>query len=122
MFVPGNNRTKIAEAVASEVDVVVLDLEDLVPIAEKGRARETVVDILLTTKVDNKLIGVRINSWQSPFGKDDIRAIIKARPALIRLPKCNCVEDMQEADELISKAEEDAGITVGTTKVIASIE
>lgn len=122
MFVPGNNRTRIAEAIASEVDVVVLDLEDLVPIAEKVHARETVVDILQTTKSDNKLIGVRINSWQSPFGKDDIRAVVKARPALLRLPKCNCVEDMQEADELISKAEEEAGIAVGTTKVIASIE
>lgn len=122
LFVPGNNRTKIAEAFASEVDVVVLDLEDLVPIAEKIQARETVVEILRTSKIENKLIGVRINSWQSPFGMDDIREVVKARPDLIRLPKCNSAEEMREADQLFSTVEEAAGIAVGTTKVIASIE
>ena len=100
LWVPGNIQAKIAEALECAADCVVLDLEDTVPISEKATAREMVACTLLQTRPANKLIGVRVNSWHSPFGMDDLRAIVKVKPDLIRLPKCSTVEEVQEMDRL----------------------
>jgi citrate lyase subunit beta / citryl-CoA lyase len=122
LWVPGNLKAKITEALACHADCIVLDLEDTVPLSEKIVARNMVVEAIQTAKPGRKLIGVRINSWQSPFAVDDVKAVIKARPDIIRLPKCNAPEEMQKADKLMGEIEAEHGIPVGSTKVIVSIE
>jgi citrate lyase subunit beta/citryl-CoA lyase len=122
LWVPGNLKPKIEEALTCDADCIVLDLEDTVPLSEKLNARDIVVETILTAKLDNKLLGVRINSWQSPFAMDDLKAVVKARPDLIRLPKCNAPEEMKKVDKLINRIEKKEGIPVGSTKVIVSIE
>jgi len=122
LWVPGNLKSRIDEAMACDADCIVLDLEDTVPLSEKILARKMVVETLQNAKAGRKLIGVRINSWQSPFAADDVKAVVKARPDIIRLPKCSTAEEMQEADKLICEIEAEHGITIGSTKVIVSIE
>jgi citrate lyase subunit beta/citryl-CoA lyase len=122
LWVPGNIQEKIAEALACDADCIVLDLEDTVPLAEKDKARQMVVATLSNTRPPDKLIGVRINSWQSPFGMDDLRAVVAARPDLIRLPKCNTREEMLQVDELIGRIEAAGNLTPGSVPVIVSIE
>jgi len=122
LWVPGNLKQKIAEALTCNADCIVLDLEDTVPLSEKLTARDIVVETIRSAKPDNKLMGVRINSWQSPFAIDDLKAVVKARPDIIRLPKCNTPEEMQKVDKLITKIEKKENILVGSTKVIVSIE
>ncbi len=122
LFVPGNIPAKIEEAFASDVDCIVLDLEDTVPISEKLVARQIVVDTLQSPRPAGKVLGVRINSFSSPFGHDDLRTVVAARPDLIRLPKGNTADEMKAVDNLIGELEQAAGIPVGATKVIVSIE
>ena len=122
LWVPGNLKQRIAEALACNADCIVLDLEDTVPLSEKLTARDIVVETIRTAKLGNKLMGVRINSWQSPFAMDDLKAVVKARPDIIRLPKCNTPEEMQKVDKLITRIEKKENILVGSTKVIVSIE
>ena len=122
LWVPGNIQAKITEALECAADCIVLDLEDTVPIAEKATAREMVACTLQQARPANKLIGVRINSWHSPFGVDDLRAMVKVKPDLIRMPKCSTVEEVQEMDRLIASLELEHKIARGTVKVILSIE
>jgi citrate lyase subunit beta/citryl-CoA lyase len=122
LWVPGNLKSRIEEALTCDADCIVLDLEDTVPLSEKLNARDIVVETIRTAKLDNKLLGVRINSWQSPFAMDDLKAVVKVRPDIIRLPKCNTPEEMKKAEKLINKIEKKEGIPVGSTKVIVSIE
>ena len=42
MFVPGHRQRMIDKALASDADVLLLDIEDGVPPAEKDLARETI--------------------------------------------------------------------------------
>jgi len=121
LWVPGNLKQRIAEALACNADCIVLDLEDTVPLSEKLTARDIVVETIRTAKPGNKLMGVRINSWQSPFAMDDLKAVVKARPDIIRLPKCNTPEE-KKVDKLITRIEKKENILVGSTKVIVSIE
>ena len=44
LFMPGHNERAIAKAKTLDCDVVILDLEDAVAIAEKPAARQCVVD------------------------------------------------------------------------------
>jgi citrate lyase subunit beta/citryl-CoA lyase len=122
LWVPGDVPAKISEALECKADCIVLDLEDTVPLTEKSQAREMVVRTLGGARPQGKLIGVRVNSWQSPFGEEDLRAVVRARPDLVRLPKCSTPEEMQAADKLIGAVETEFGIPEGATKVIVSIE
>jgi len=122
LWVPGNLKTRIAEALACDADCIVLDLEDTVPLSEKLVARNMVAETIQAKRDGHKCIGVRINSWQSPFAIEDLKAVITARPDLIRLPKCNTPEEMQQADTVIGQIEKEHNIPVGSTKVIVSIE
>ncbi len=122
LWVPGNVEAKIDEALKCAADCIVLDLEDTVPLTEKGKARAMVAQTLQGARPADKLIGVRINGWQSPFGMDDLRAMVKAKPDLVRLPKCSTAEEMQQVDKLMGSIEQEHGIAPGSIKVIVSIE
>jgi len=122
LWVPGNVEPRITEALTCGADCIVLDLEDTVPVAEKLNARAMVIKTLKAARPKDKMMGVRINSWQSPFAADDLKAVVRARPDFIRLPKCNTAAEMQKVDRLINKLEKKEGIPVGSTKVIVSIE
>ncbi len=122
LWVPGNIPRKIAEALECQADCIVLDLEDTVPMANKPEARELAVRTIGHARPRGKLIGVRVNSWQSPFGMDDLRAVVAVRPDLIRLPKCSTPEEMRAVDKLMGTIEQEAGIAEGATQVIVSLE
>ena len=122
LWVPGNLPKKIAEALECKADCVVLDLEDTVPVAKKSEAREMVVRTIRDPKPKEMLIGVRVNSWRSPFGVDDLHAVVRAKPDIVRLPKCSTLEEMQEVDEVMKSIEKEAGIPEGATRVIVSLE
>ncbi|MDW7673068.1 MAG: CoA ester lyase [Bacillota bacterium] len=122
LWVPGNNEEKIQDAFSAGADSIVLDLEDLVPIGEKAKARGLVVDVINNARNKSFKIGVRINSWNSEFGATDLKAIVKARPDFIRLPKCSTATEMQEVDKLISLLEQEHNVPLNSTKVIVSLE
>ncbi len=65
---------------------------------------------------------VRINGLDTPYGREDIRAMVKARPDIIRLPKTDCAQDVQEVEKLIEIEERKNDMPVGTIGMMAAIE
>lgn len=121
MFVPGNNPGKLQSAGIYGADSVIFDLEDAVAITEKDAARHLVHNTIKTISFTCE-VAVRINHIQTPFGKDDLAAVLPARPGLIRLPKAESADDIREIDEIISKAEHQYGFEPGFIKMGAAIE
>lgn len=121
MFVPGNNPGKLQSAGIYGADTVIFDLEDAVAITEKDAARHLVHNTIKTITFPCE-VAVRINHIQTPFGKDDLAAVLPARPGLIRLPKAESADEIKEIDELISKAEQQYGFEPGSIKMGAAIE
>ena len=64
LFVPGNRPGRFAKAAASGVDVVVIDLEDAVPPAEKKIARAALAEWLSTNSTP---VAVRVNDVNSEW-------------------------------------------------------
>ena len=122
MFVPGNNPGMIKDAGIYGADCIMFDLEDSVSITEKDAARFLVYSALTTLDYSPAEIVVRINDLSSGLGIQDLEAIVRARPDVIRLPKTETAQDVIDCEKEIERIEREAGIPVGSTGMMAAIE
>lgn len=122
MYVPGNNPGMVKDANIYGSDSIMFDLEDSVSLNEKDAARFLVYNALKTIDYEGTETVVRVNGLDTPYGNEDLEAIVRANPDIIRLPKTEKPEDVWEADKLISQIEDEAGIKKGSTKLMAAIE
>jgi malyl-CoA/(S)-citramalyl-CoA lyase len=115
-FFPAHNekmRSKLPE-LAPRVDVLLANLEDGVPAAEKEAARAGLVEVAKNTSFGDTQFWTRVNSLDSPWGLDDLTAaVLDAGQALdvIMIPKVEGPEDIHYADRLLAQLEAKAGLT-----------
>lgn len=122
LFVPGNNPGMLRDAHIYGSDCIMFDLEDSVSVREKDAARFLVYNALTHLSYGSKELVVRINSLDSKIGMEDLEAIVRAQPHIIRLPKTETPDDVIECEREIERIEKDAGIPVGKTRMMAAIE
>jgi citrate lyase subunit beta/citryl-CoA lyase len=122
LYVPGNNPGMIRDANIYGADSIMFDLEDSVSLNEKDSARFLVYEALKIMDYGQTEILVRVNGLDTPYGRDDFEAIVRAKPDAIRLPKTETPEDVEKADLLITQIEREAGMEYGTIKLMAAIE
>lgn len=99
LFVPGNRPDRFAKADGSGADVVVLDLEDAVPPADKEASRRAVVD--WATTHDRSL--VRVNGVGTHWMADELREL-RGSGVPVMLPKAESVDDLRRAQDLVDGA------------------
>ena len=75
LTVPGHIEKMHTKAAQSKADVILLDLEDSVPLAAKDKARDLVIDSLFNQEWNDKSVTVRINSLETAFGYQDLLAV-----------------------------------------------
>ena len=122
MFVPGNSPKMINNCDINGADSIMLDIEDSIPVTEKDTARILVAEALKSRKFNAETV-VRINHpTQTPFGIDDLKTILPAKPDLIRLPKTECVEEVELVARMIAEEEKKNGWPEGTINIICAIE
>ena len=121
MFVPGNNPAMMQDAFIYGPDSIMLDLEDSVTMTEKDAARLLVYNALRTIDYGDTEMVVRINPLNTPYGKKDIEAVVKAGVDVIRMPKTETADEVREVEAEIEKVEQEIGC-LGRTKIMAAIE
>ncbi len=122
LFVPGNNPSMINDPHIYKPDSIIFDLEDSVSLKEKDAARFLVYNALKSIDYGQTERVVRINALNTPYGREDLEAIVRAAPDAIRLPKAESADDLCTADQIISEIESKAGLAEGSVKLIAAIE
>ncbi len=122
MYIPGNNSSMISDGHIYGSDSIMFDLEDSVSLKEKDSARFLVYNALKTIDYEGIETVVRVNGLDTPFGREDFEAIVRAKPDIIRLPKTEKAGDIIEADKLITEIEEKIGMEKGTVKLMAAVE
>lgn len=122
LYVPGNNPNMVKDAHIYRSDSVMFDLEDSVSVREKDSARFLIYHALQYIDYENTETVVRINGLDTPYGQDDVEAMVRAKPDIIRLPKTETPEDLHKIDEVITKTEKKVGLATGTIKLFAAIE
>jgi citrate lyase subunit beta/citryl-CoA lyase len=121
LFVPGNNPGMLKDAGLYGADSLMFDLEDAVAVTEKDSARFLVHNAIKSLDYGDTEIVVRINGLDTPFGKDDIEAVVRAGVDVIRLPKTEVAEDVKAVEAIVEEVERKIG-QVARTRLMAAIE
>ncbi len=122
MFVPGNNPSMMRDAHIYGPDSIMFDLEDSVSINEKDSARMLVYHALKTINYGAVEKVVRINPLSTPYGKQDVEAMVKAGVQVIRMPKTETAQEVKDLEAEIERVEREIGKEVGSTLIMAAIE
>lgn len=112
--VPGHIEKMHSKAISGPADVVMLDLEDSVPLDAKDAAREQVIRTLEAHKSGDRTISFRMNSIDSPMGYRDLIDVVSAvgdRIDTVVVPKVNNPGDIHFVDRLLTAIEQDKNIS-----------
>jgi citrate lyase subunit beta/citryl-CoA lyase len=122
LFVPANRENMIERAHGAKADVIVLDMEDSVPPAEKETARALVKKSLPSLKAAGKTVHVRVNHLDTGLTRDDIMAVVSPDLDGLAFPKAEGAQHIRDLDVIIREAETKNGVRPGTIVLIPSIE
>ncbi len=106
---PGSSPRMIEKALASEADVVMIDLEDAVAPAEKASARETVATALREGDWRGRPRTFRINALDTPWFARDVVTVYDLADGqidLIVLPKASGPADVQTVSTILTSLED----------------
>ncbi|ARN79910.1 HpcH/HpaI aldolase/citrate lyase family protein [Methylocystis bryophila] len=95
MYVPGTDPEKIAKALSSQADGIILDLEDSTAPNSKAAARDHVLDAVKRGNFGHRTVIIRCNALDTEWGPEDWRAAVKAGPHAILAPKVNSERDVR---------------------------
>lgn len=122
MFVPAHNQKLLDSSVKRDADVLLLDIEDSVPKADKQLARENIKAFVQRDDLKGKLIFPRVNDRESgELLKDAYQLTIEGVHGFM-FPKATKAEDVYFFGKLLETIEYEKGIPVGTFKIIPLIE
>lgn len=122
MFLNAQRASLIKDAYVYKPDTVILDLEDAVSEREKDSARIQLYNTLKSVDYRDVERWVRINEPHTAYYREDIRAAIAGGTEGIRLPMTETVEQVKDVEHWMTKAEEEFGVEVGSTMIMAAIE
>ncbi|HTO39542.1 MAG TPA: CoA ester lyase [Rhizomicrobium sp.] len=117
LFVPADSEKKLAKAITTQADALILDLEDAVAPQNRPLARKLAHSFVAARK-SRAALWVRINPLGSPDYAADLAAIISARPDGVVLPKPDSPETLRQLDRDLSAAETSAGLPIGAIKTL----
>jgi malyl-CoA/(S)-citramalyl-CoA lyase len=113
-FPPQNEKlvSKLPEIIPT-VDILLGNLEDAIPMADKEAARAGLVKVGTTIDMGTTQLWTRINSLDSPWALDDLTTLVPAigdKLDVIMVPKVEGPEDIHYIDRLLAQLEAKAGL------------
>jgi citrate lyase beta subunit len=127
LAVPGSSTRMIEKGIASDADVVFLDLEDAVAPSGKATARRTVIDGLGNGWWGGKVRAFRVNGLDTgAFYRDLIDVVegVEGELDVVVVPKVNRAEDVHVVATLLTQIELNLGLRrrIGIEAQIESAE
>lgn len=101
LYIPGSRQRALEKAQGLPADGIIFDLEDAVAPDEKAAARAFLVHALPQMDYGLRARIVRINGFDSEWGRDDARLIAKAAPDAVLIPKVGSAADVQAVAETL---------------------
>ena len=122
VFVPGNRANMLERALGFGADIIMVDLEDSVPLGEKAAACELATEWVPRLAEAGKQVMVRVNALETGLTAGELSAVVSADLSGISIGKGNTSWDVQQVDKLLAPLEARIGIEAGNIKVIPWIE
>ena len=127
LSVPGHIEKMHAKAAQSRADVVMLDLEDSVPLDAKEAARDVVIQSIRLLNWQEKTVTFRINGLDTLFGYRDLLEVVEAtgpRLDAVVVPKVNHPKDIYFVCRMLDGIEmkKDVSRRIGIEAIIESAQ
>ena len=116
MFVPAHNQKLLDSSLHREADVLLLDIEDSVPVDDKQLARDKIKEFVKRPEARGKVIFPRVND------RKDLYQLSIPGITGFMYPKSTKEEDVYFVGKLLETIEYEKKIPVGTFKLIPLIE
>ena len=100
LYIPGSKPRALEKAKSLPVDAVIFDLEDAVSAEEKDNARDILAAALREGGYGVRVKIVRINGFDTPWGKEDAKAAALMDCDAILLPKVSNPADLDALAEI----------------------
>ncbi|CAI7997675.1 Citrate lyase subunit beta [Geodia barretti] len=112
----------LERALGFSADIIMVDLEDSVPLGEKAAACELATEWVPRLAEAGKQVMVRVNALETGLAAGELSAVVSADLSGISIGKGNTPWDVQQVDKLLAPLESRIGIETGNIKVIPWIE
>ncbi len=125
LAIPGNDLSIVSDALGSDPDGVLLDLEDSLAPGEKVNARERIPSLVTEHNWEDIVLSYRINGVRTRWWYGDVITVISEvgdEIDVLIIPKVRKNEDVQAVSLLLDSIERNAGIEPGSIKISAQIE
>jgi citrate lyase subunit beta/citryl-CoA lyase len=104
LYVPGCSMRYLNKARTLRVDSVILDLGDPILVDKKVESRKFVSEAVLAGGYGRREVVVRVNDLDSPWGRDDVKAVANIGADAVLFPNVESKQDVLEAQSLLDEA------------------
>jgi citrate lyase subunit beta/citryl-CoA lyase len=101
---PGSNARALAKGRTLFADALILDLEDAVAPDQKAQARDNVSNALAEGGYGKREIFVRINAFDTPWGRADALAVARMGAQALLIPKVESADDVRQVETVLEQA------------------
>ncbi len=104
LYIPGSNARALEKAKILNADILLLDLEDAAAPEKKDEARDMVAKAVAGGGYGKREVIIRINGFDTPWGMADLKAVSKAGPDAILVPKVDAPARVREIEKLMQES------------------
>ncbi|WP_417254109.1 HpcH/HpaI aldolase/citrate lyase family protein [Celeribacter sp.] len=101
LYIPGSKERALEKAKGLACDAILFDLEDAVAPDEKTKARGLLQEVLAQGGYGNRAKIVRVNGFDTEWGRDDVAAFVGADIDGLLLPKVESAEMVEALAQAI---------------------
>lgn len=104
LYMPASNPRVLEKAKTLPADAVVFDLEDAVAPDNKVEAREQACAATQAGGYGRRQVVIRTNGMDTPWGRDDLIAALKAGPDAVLVPKISSGDEVVSISQAMTEA------------------
>lgn len=101
LYMPSSNERALEKAKTIDADAIIFDLEDAVAPDAKEAAREAAVAAVASRAYGRRVLTIRCNGLDTPWGEADLRAAGQAAPHAVVIPKVSGLAHLEQAVALL---------------------
>lgn len=105
LYMPGSNARALEKARGLDADVLILDLEDAVAPGQKELARQQVLSAVQEGGYGHRELVVRVNGFDTPWGRADLEAFAHQPISALCLPKVDSAAEVYAVVQVLQQAE-----------------
>lgn len=101
LYIPASKPRAMEKAASLDCDAIIFDLEDAVAVDEKAAARATLAEALAQGGFGHRAKIVRINGFDTPWGRDDAAAVARMAADAVLIPKVSSAADVEAVAQVV---------------------